>query len=465
MMVELPVLNSDNLFEEAALTDDYEYMGLKTTENDVENFYLIGTGNDPIESSLAFDLPELEVSLMNKIEENVTININQNNNIITKTIPFPKLHFGSVNNKLNLTIENTGNNPIENLTIEIWDKGSNKTTPLISKQYNNVANSITKNLYFNNKEITTKDLELKLKYEQSSDTTTANIILDGLKKVTVKKVKDLEYENLDLTKFTDIENILLEIGIFDQISKYNNHQAKIKTYLTKPENTNLEFNIDNITINNRSGENKGEYYLWQDDIIDLGYLDIASSVKLNSNKLTYDSTEAIDVKVKINGKAEITSTNDFYEKYSDKIRVEDGDVLYTTPPMKVDISQKDISAFTNNNIDHKETYFEAEINNLTGVELKGDIYMANTSINLFKDENKVNLTKIEINNGENLIKRFLLEEIFDHVKITLTSEDIYLGFKIKAGDFSTNKGITIEFTDKSILDIKSSVFVKLKVNQ
>jgi hypothetical protein len=51
------------------------------------------------------------------------------------------------------------------------------------------------------------------------------------------------------------------------------------------------------------------------------------------------------------------------------------------------------------------------------------------------------------------------------VKNTLTSEDIYIGFKIKAGDLSTNKDMKIEFTENTILDIKSSVFVKLKVNQ
>jgi hypothetical protein len=263
----------------------------------------------------------------------------------------------------------------------------------------------------------------------------------------------------------DVESILLEIGIFDRINAYNNSNAQIKTYFTTPESTNIKFNINEITINDIPGQNKGDYYLWSDDTIELGYLNIDSYVELDNNILTYDSSDMIDVKVKINGKAEVTSSNEFYEKYSENIYVKNGDVYYTTPPMKVDITQQDISKINKNNIEPSETYFQADINNLTGVELKGDVYIANTSINLYSEENKVNVTKLEVNKGDNLIKRFLLEEIFNKVKDTITNGDIYIGFKLAAGDFNSDKGVNIEFTDSTALDINSSVFVKLKVNQ
>jgi len=466
MMVELPVLNSNNIFDEFESTDDYNYMGLTTTENDVESFYLIGTETEPIVSSISYDLPELDVSLQNEIQENLTLNLNNNtNNKITKTISFPKINFGSSGNYLDLIIENTGDKQIDNLEIEIWDKNSEKNYALDKITVGNLTGQISKKLYLNNAKIEEKDLELRFKYEQSSGSTIANIEISGLKNITVKKVKELEIEDVSLSNFMDVESILLEIGIFDKINAYNNSNAEIKTYFNTPKSTNIKFNINNITINDIPGQNKGDYYLWSDDTIELGYLNIDSSVELDNNVLTYDSSDSIDVKVKIDGKAEITSSNEFYEKYSENIYVKNGDVYYTTPPMKVNITQKDISKITENNIEPAETYFQADINNLTGVELKGDVYIANTSINLYSEKNKVNVTKLEVNKGENLIKRFLLEEIFNKVKDTLTAGDIYIGFKLSAGDFNSKSGVNIEFTESTALDINSSVFVKLKVNQ
>ena len=466
MMVELPVLNSNNIFDEFESTDDFNYMGLTTTENDVESFYLIGAETEPIVSSISYDLPELDVSLQNGIQENLSINLDNNtNNEITKTITFPKINFGSTGNYLDLIMENTGDKPIDNLIIEIWDKNSEKNYALDKIIIENLVGQISKKLYLNNTEIEEKDLELRIKHEQSSGSTVANIEINGLKDVTVNKVKELEVENVSFSNFMDVESILLEIGIFDRINAYNNSNAQIKTYFKTPESTNIKFNINEITINDIPGQNKGDYYLWSDDTIELGYLNIDSSVELDNNILTYDSSDMIDVKVNINGKAEVTSSNEFYEKYSENIYVKNGDVYYTTPPMKVNITQQDISKINKNNIEPSETYFQADINNLTGVELKGDVYIANTSINLYSEENKVNVTKLEVNKGDNLIKRFLLEEIFNKVKDTITNGDIYIGFKLAAGDFNSDKGVNIEFTDSTALDINSSVFVKLKVNQ
>ena len=248
-----------------------------------------------------------------------------------------------------------------------------------------------------------------------------------------------------------------------QINENNEGQAKLKLAIIEPSSMNLKFDISNIVLDNKVASKDGDYFVWDSSPINLGSLSISGDLKLPSDSpINYDATDHANIKVIIIGEA---SKSSIPSDYQDDFNIENGDLIYTTDSLEVNVSQEDIDTIKDGIIDLDQTYLETIINNETGLELGAEIYISSDKSNLYNTENKINERLLEITSNQNETKRFLLKNTLEEVEKTLTEGEIYTGIKFIAGKLDDNKGNEIQFTNNMSLNIKSSVAVKLRINQ
>ena len=461
MMLQLPVTEQEDTLNDLVEAEQFDNMGISTDETSIISFYVIGTQEKPITKNLDLDLPELEANLASGIDVSENIGFdNGTGDLPSVTLQFPDMTFGSSGNVLTFSLSNIVGNQIDNITIELWDKNAGRTTPLDTISFNNVTNDASKNLYLNNKVIEEENLEMKFSYEQSSGPVTADMSITGLQNITIKKVENLEVSTLDTPTFNDLT---VELGVFESIKGYDGNNAELKISITEPSSMNIDFAFDTISIAGVAGTKENDYFIWSGSEIQLGTVSLDGTLEVPSdNIINYDSTDTANIDVSIKGKAEKT---EIPPEYQDEFNIENGDLIYTSDPMEVDISQDDIDTMQEGVINLDETYLETIIENNTGLQLAAEVYIGNDKSNLYITDNKVNERLLEVTLNENEPKRFLLKNAINKVEETLTEGNVYMGIKFIAGDLDVDTGTDINFTDNMSLNIKSSVYVKVRINQ
>jgi len=470
MIIELPVTKSEDTFNNLIEADQFDNMGLSTTASEIESFYVIGTKEKPIKKNLSFNLPELSITLENNIDKSTTIPIVNGQKNESLDLSFPKMTFGSssTGNSISITITNKDSNvPIDNIIIELWDKNSSESEYIAQTTFNDISNSQSKNLSLNDAVINEDGLELKIKYDQSSGMTEADITIYGLKDITIKKIENVKVDKVDSPSF---DSMPVEMGIFDSIEGYPaTEDAQLAIAVTPPESLNMELIFDEILINGVNYNTKdGDHYLWSGSPINLGTAEFSGKLTSNENDgiISYDATDSGNISVTIEGKAAITSKSDFPSEYDlDQINVVDGDLTYEIEPMPVEIKQENINTIREGIIDLDHTYLETIINNETNIELAAEIFIGSDQDNLYTNQNKISQRIIEVRKGENEPKQFLLENTIDKVEETLTEGNVYMGIKFIIGELDNNSGSNINFTDNLTLDIESLIAVKVLINQ
>lgn len=464
MRVQLPIIDQEYGFTDLSETEEFANMGLTTNQTDIGSFFIIGTEEKPIQKTTSFPLPELSVSLDSGINETASILIqNGSEDRSVDTIPFPSMTLGSTGNIISVNVENTGSNPINDLTIEIWDKNSNEDQPIDTITFTGLTGTSTKDLILNNAKIENNDFGLRVAYGQSSGETTADLSITGMQQITIQKVENLDVADVSNPNFEDIS---VEMGVFDEINDYGGTSAELKLAISPPSSMNMDFAFDSITLSgNDYDQIQNDYYVWSGSTIPLGSLSASGSLTLPDGGISYDATDSAEVDVIIKGKAEITSKDQFPDGYDEYIDVENGDLVYTTEPNTIDITQNDIDTIREGQINLDETYLESTINNQTNLDYAAEIYISSSESNLYDETNKANERIFNITKGENPTRRFLLKDSIDKVEEALTEGNVYLGFKFIAGDLDKISGIDIEFSDEGSLDVTSFVSVKVQINQ
>ena len=475
MMLELPVTEQENKLSDIAEADEFDNMGFTTNADSIENIFVIGTEENPIVKNLSLDLPELTADLGSEInikEEGVPIQ-NGSGSLPSITLELPDMTFGSTGNILTFEISNSGANKIDKISIELWDKNADRSSPLDTITFSELAinSSKSKNLVLNNKVVKEDNLELRFIDEQNSGSTTADFNISGLKTITIKKVENLEVTGPSIPGF---ENLTVELGIFKEIKTLDNGEARLELAIDEPETMNFDFVFNSIKIDGVSGDKDGNIFRWTENSdnttngITLGDVSIDGEINPPDDKISYDATDHANVAISIVGEASYDSSdnNDDLPEELQDIDVENGDLIYKTEPTEVDISQEDIDTMRDGVIDLEQTYLETIIDNNTGMELAAEIYIGSTNdkTNLYTAANKVNEKLLEVTVDENDPKRFLLKNTIDKVEKTLTEGNVYMGIKFLAGDFDDDK-TNFDFSTNASLNIKSSVFVKVRVNQ
>ena len=462
MRVQLPIVDQEYSFTDLSETEEFANMGLTTTETDISSFYIIGTDEKPIQKTTSFPLPELSVNLDNGIDEQINSVPIQNGreDRSIDTIPFPSMTLGSTGNRISVTVENTGPNLIDDLSIEIWDKNSNEDQPIDTITFTSLTGTSKKDLILNNAKIENDNFGLRLAYDQTSGNTTADLTIKGMQQITIQKVEDLDVADVSNPNFDDIS---VEMGVFDEINDYGEIPAELKLAISPPSSMNMDFAFDSITLSgNDYDQIQNDYYVWSGSTIPLGTLSASGSLILPDNGISYDATDSAEVDVVIKGEAR---KEGIPAEYSDDIEVVDGDLVYTTVPNAIEITQEDIDTIKEGQINLDKTYLQSTINNQTDLEYAAEIYISSIESNLYDATNKVSDRLLNIGAGENPTKRFILKDSIDRVEEALTEGNVYIGFKFITGDLDKVSGIDIEFSDENILDITSFVSVKVRINQ
>ena len=470
MMLQLPVADQSNNLNELVEANQFDNMGISTNETSIRNLFVIGTEEKPIKKNLSLELPELSADLgagMSVEKEGVYID-NGSRTLPSITLQFPDMTFGNTGNILTFSISNITGNQIDDINIELWDKNANRTNPLDTISFKNLTTYSSKELILNNKIIKENNLELKISYNQSSGPTTADFTISGLKNITIKKVENLEVTDVDTPTF---EDLTAKLGVFDSIETYKD-KANLKLAINEPKSMNMNFKFSKISIAGIDGEDKEEYFQWTESTdtntegITLGDIKLNGAIELpDDNIINYDATDFANVNISIIGKASYNSTEDQLPEELKEIEVEDGDLIYKTEPMEVDISQEEIDTMQEGIIDLDETYLETVIDNNTEIDLAAEVYIGSDKDNMYTSDNKVNKRILEVKVNDNVNKRFLLKNALDKVKETLIEGKVYLGIKFIAGDLDLNTGTDINFTDNMSISLKSSIFVKVRINQ
>jgi len=163
MRLQLPIVDQEYSIADLSETEGFANMGLSTNESDIKSFFIIGTADKPIEKTASFPLPELSVSLDDGINQTASLPIqNGSAERSVDTIPFPSMILGSTGNRISVEVVNTGSNPIDDLTIEIWDKNSNEDQPIDTITFTGLSDTITKDLILNNAKIENNDFGLRV---------------------------------------------------------------------------------------------------------------------------------------------------------------------------------------------------------------------------------------------------------------------------------------------------------------
>jgi len=476
MMLELPVTEQENKLSDIAGADEFDNMGFTTKEGSIDKIFVIGTEENPIVKNLSLDLPELTADLGSEInvkEEDVPIP-SGSGSLPSITLDLPNMTFGSTGNTLTFNISNISPNKIDNINIELWDKNADRTKPLDTITFSNLTNGSSKKLVLNDKVVKEDNLELKFTYNQTSESTTADFTISGLQEITIKKVDNLQVTGASTPTF---EDLTVELGVFDKI-KTHNGKARLDLAINEPKSMNMNFDFTSISIDSIEGQEDGENsdFYWtnntdssNNEVITLGNVSLDGTVTLPDDKIiSYDATDHANVAISIVGKASYDSndSNDAMTDELEDIKVENGDLIYEAEPVEVKMTQEDIETMREGVIDLEQTYLETIIDNNTGIELTAEIYIGSTNnkTKLYTSANKVNERLLEVTVEENDPKRFLLKNTIDKVEETLTEGNVYMGIKFLAGDLDTDT-TDFDFSTNSSLNIKSSVFVKVRVNQ
>ncbi|MFO7815292.1 MAG: hypothetical protein R6V14_06120, partial [Halanaerobiales bacterium] len=406
MRVQLPVVDQEYSFADLSETEEFANMGLKTihneeTDDEIDYFFIRGTEEKPIKKTTSFPLPELSVRLDNVSDvidpEPIPIQNGSVDEVLDEEIPFPSMTLGSTGNRISVTLENTGSNPIDDLTIEIWDKNSDEDHPIDTITFMDLTDQElnTKDLILNNAKIENDDFELRVAYEQSSGDTTADLTIEGMQQITIQKVENLDVGSVDKPNFEDIS---VEMGVFEEINEYDTNPAELKLAITPPSSMNMDFDFDNITLSDNGdvydySYKQNDYYVWNTDYdpldltIPLRTLSASGSLTLPDGGISYDASDSAEVDIIVEGEARIEGQ--FLDEYD--IVVENGDLVYTTEVNAIEITQEDIDTIREGQINLEETYLQSTINNQTGLDYAAEIYISSSSDEsiLYNEANKV----------------------------------------------------------------------------
>ncbi|MFW6266655.1 MAG: hypothetical protein ACOC21_03705 [Halanaerobiales bacterium] len=117
-------------------------------------------------------------------------------------------------------------------------------------------------------------------------------------------------------------------------------------------------------------------------------------------------------------------------------------------------------------INKSETYLETVIDNEMPVDIKAEVFLANTEDldELYSSGNSAG-NLLEINSEEEKTHRFELGETIEDIDKKLEEGDLYMGVKVVMGDFAEEDGQKHTFSSEQKIDIKSHLGVGIKVNQ
>ncbi|MFW5985906.1 MAG: hypothetical protein ACOCQH_00965 [Halanaerobiales bacterium] len=452
-------INIDEDFE-----DDYEKIvgfGMTTGEDEIEELFARVIADEPLTETKEFDLPDLKAEMDGiSEEESATISGEGEEDLIT--IEFPALTLGSSGNTIDIEVENTGSNTIDELTLELWDTDGDDS-PLATIELTDIEEDDVEegSLDLTGKEIEEDDLEIKASYNQSSGDASFTVTATGLDEISIRKADDLDMSDITLTE----SSLTVEEDKLISLDDFEDTVARLGFTYTLPDSTNLELDLTEVELADTEGtisDDDNEFY-WDEGSIEFGELVMTGTPELDDDKLDYDASDTIEVEVEIIGELNVAAD----EYVPDDLEVEDGDLVIKTEPQTVEITQEDIDEIKDGVFKADKTFLETTINNEMGMEMQGEVYLSNddTEDDLYDEDNKVNSDFFSIEVGENDAQRFMLGEHIDELEELLTEGDVYMGVKVIAGDLEDDEEAIFNFTKDSELVIDGNIAVVIGINQ
>mgnify|MGYP006281564151 FL=1 len=459
--IRVPAVKEEQVLNDFSDTDEFGEFGYKINGPDDIDFSLYGEQNNEIKKTLEVDLPllEFESGLVNVEAEGPIVNGRLESELTELEFPnFDALSLSnSYNNSFNLTVANTGSNPIDDLTIKLKDTDG---SIIATSNFSSVAAGSSASGVFELSGQTLKSgMKLVTAIDQSSGQTSLDFTMTSAP-LKVTKVEGLDAGELDNTSLDKNFSTNLDIGnqsptVIDEDPEDDDddqYGAHLDLDFKFPQDTNLKFNLSEVLIGGTAIKDQvspDQYYDIERGTNLNTTLAIAGSLTNTADKINYDSSKTIELSTAIYGGIAISQPDDVELKATT-----DNYLLY-----KLDASEFDLDNDDLDNLDEnlKDAKLVIDYENELGVSLTVDLYVANTNdkTELYQPENKA-AEIIDLEAGAGKHEFSLDKEFRDKFR-----NQTYLGIKIRLG----NGEPEVSFSSVENLSLEAFAVLTSKVNQ